>query len=85
MIGNVGAAKQILFDQTTAEREEILTEPNNNGPNPLTPTLSPTGRGRRAPAPMSSSAQISLAAFATDEEGAEPGQPREWRTLCRFA
>jgi hypothetical protein len=63
MMGNVGAAKRLRFSQTTAEREEILTQPNNIDPSALTPTLSPTGRGRRALEPMSNPEHISLFVF----------------------
>jgi hypothetical protein len=61
MIGHASAAKRLRFNQTTAKREGMLTELSNIDPNPLTPTLSPAGRGRRAPEPMSTSEHISLA------------------------
>jgi hypothetical protein len=68
MIGNVGAAKQLRRIQTAAEHEEILKALNNIDPNPLTPTLSPSGRGRRAPRPMSGSEHISPFLSATEQQ-----------------
>jgi hypothetical protein len=67
MTGNVGAAKRLRRIQT-AEHEEILQRSNNIDPNPLTPTLSPSGRGRRAPGPMFSSEHLSLFVPTTEQQ-----------------
>jgi hypothetical protein len=66
MMGNTGATKRVRFNQTAAVRDEISAEPNNNAPNPLTPTLSLLGRGRRKREPMPSSEHISLAASSLE-------------------
>jgi len=51
-----------MVDSTQRER------PNNINPNPLTPTLSPEGRGRRRPELMSNSEPASKPAMSPAEQ-----------------